>query len=278
VTNWLSEAGTYSLKSRHAGAEDPTADFLFGDLTGYCMHFSFAATYLFRSLGIPARVGIGYSVPASNRAGGSSLLIQAIHGHAWPEIYFKDIGWVIVDPAPQQTLVDMTTDPQNNLQQLLGDMLRNDASFDEFLESQQTSSISLQAILNVLALATVLTLIIAYLIKIYRLWIPARADSAKQYRVSYRAALDKLSAVGLHRDYGESREQFANRASELAPSIRQLTNSHLACALGGSDGAASSNRQWAALRDSIDKEIQHNTVTWKKILAFLNPFSWLMTK
>ena len=103
------------------------------------MHFSFAATYMFRSLGIPARVGIGYAVPASNKAGGSSLLIQAVHGHAWPEIYFRDIGWVIVDPAPQQTLVDMTTDPQNNLQQLLGDMLRNDASFDDFLQSQQTS-------------------------------------------------------------------------------------------------------------------------------------------
>ena len=84
------------------------------------MHFSFAATYLYRSLGIPARVGIGYSVPASNRAGGSALLIQAVHGHAWPEIYFKDIGWVIVDPAPQQTLVDMSTDPQNELQQLWG--------------------------------------------------------------------------------------------------------------------------------------------------------------
>ena len=47
------------------------------------------------------------------------MLIQAIHGHAWPEVYFKDYGWVIIDPAPQQTLVDMSTDPQNSLQQLL---------------------------------------------------------------------------------------------------------------------------------------------------------------
>ena len=68
-------------------------------------------------------------MPASNRAGGSALLIQAVHGHAWPEIYFKDIGWVIVDPTPQQTLVDMSTDPQNDLQQLLGDMLRDDTSY-----------------------------------------------------------------------------------------------------------------------------------------------------
>ena len=166
------------------------------------MHFSFAATYMFRSLGIPARVGIGYSVPASNKAGGSSLLIQAVHGHAWPEIYFRDIGWVIVDPAPQQTLVDMTTDPQNNLQQLLGDMLRNDASFDDFLESQQTSSINLQLILNVLYALVLATLLSAYTIKFYRIWIPSRAATDKQYRLSYRAMLDQLAAVGLHRQFG----------------------------------------------------------------------------
>ncbi len=113
---------------------------------------------------------------------GSSLLIQAVHGHAWPEIYFRDIGWVIVDPAPQQTLVDMTTDPQNNLQQLLGDMLRNDASFDDFLQSQQTSAINLQLILNVLYGLILATLLSAYTVKFYRSWIPSRAATDKQYR------------------------------------------------------------------------------------------------
>ena len=115
------------------------------------MHFSFAATYLYRSLGIPARVGIGYSVPASNRAGGSALLIQAVHGHAWPEIYFKDIGWVIVDPAPQQTLVDMSTNPQNDLQQLLGDMLRDDTSYAEFMESQQADLFDIRTLMTAIA-------------------------------------------------------------------------------------------------------------------------------
>ena len=64
------------------------------------------------------------------------MLIQAINGHAWPEIYLEGIGWTIVDPAPSRTLVDMSVDPQNSLQQLLGDMLRDEASFDEFIASQ----------------------------------------------------------------------------------------------------------------------------------------------
>lgn len=278
VKTYLDENGIYSLKNEHAYETDPAGSFLFGDLTGYCMHFSFAATYMFRSLGIPARVGIGYSVPASNRAGGSSLLIQAVHGHAWPEIYFRDIGWVIVDPAPQQTLVDMSTDPQNNLQQLLGDMLRNEASFDDFLESQQDSLIDIQLVLNSLYLLVLFTLLGSYCVKYYRLWIPAHAQLENQYRLSYRSVLDQLAAVGLHRNFGESREQFAARASKLAPSIQKITNQHLALALGDTEKTAYSQQQWTDLRAAVLKEIRANAEAGKKILALANPFSWLLSK
>ena len=277
VKTYLDENGIYSLKNEHAYADDPAASFLFGDLTGYCMHFSFAATYMFRALGIPARVGIGYSVPASNRAGGSSLLIQAIHGHAWPEIYFRDVGWVIVDPAPQQTLVDMTTDPQNELQQLLGDMLRDDASFEDFLESQQTSFIDLQVLLNTLYALALLIVLSGYSVKFYRLWIPAHVAADKQYRIGYRAALDKLSAVGIYRRYGESREQFARRASRIAPSITALTDAHLRSALGAAS-TSDSPTQWHTLRSGIDQELRAGIATTRRMLAALNPFSWLMTR
>ena len=278
IKTYLDENGIYSLKNDHAYETDPAASFLFGDLTGYCMHFAFAATYMYRSLGIPARVGIGYSVPASNRAGGSSLLIQAVHGHAWPEIYFRDIGWVIVDPAPQQTLVDMTTDPQNSLQQMLGDMLRDETSFQDFLEAQQSSFIPLQTLLNITYLLLAATLTLAYLVKYYRLWAPARSGAASQYRISYRAALDRLSALGIRRRLGESREQFAARASVLAPSIRPMTGAHLAAALGSQTESGLDTAQWKLMSHTLDREIQHNTQPWQRALAILNPFSWLLTR
>lgn len=278
IKSYLDENGIYSLRNDHAYEADPAASFLFGDLTGYCMHFSFAATYMFRSIGIPARVGIGYSVPASNRSGGSALLVQAIHGHAWPEVYFKDIGWVIIDPAPQQTLVDMSTDPQNDLQQLLGDMLRNDASFDEFLESQQTSFLQLQTLLNILYSSMALILLVAYLIKAYRLWIPMVAGEEEQLRLSYRAVLDRLSAVGLYRDFGESRERFAERISQNIPSAKPLTQTHLAFALGSRGPESLQNSEWQRLDSAIRNEISSSTPTWRRALATLNPFSWLFTK
>lgn len=277
IKTYLDENGIYSLKNEHAYETDPAASFLFGDLTGYCMHFSFAATYMLRSIGIPARVGIGYSVPASNRAGGSALLVQAVHGHAWPEIYFKDIGWVIVDPAPQQTLVDMSTDPQNELQQLLGDMLRDDASFADFMEEQQSGLIDIQTLLNIVYGLLVAAIVLGYSIRAYRYFAPSVYGPEQQYRLAYRAALDQLAGVGVIRHYGESREQFAARAAVTSPSIEPATATHLARSLGAnhSDSAAT---DWKTIRRAIAKEIGQNTPRWRRALAVCNPYSWLFTR
>ena len=78
VVLWLGREGTYSLRSGHAHAEDPTADFLFGDRTGYCVHFAHAAVYLMRSLGVPARVGAGYAVEEAARHGAGTSTMAPI--------------------------------------------------------------------------------------------------------------------------------------------------------------------------------------------------------
>ncbi len=278
IKTYLDENGIYSLRNEHAYETDPAASFLFGDLTGYCMHFAFAATYMYRSLGIPARVGIGYSVPATNRAGGSALLVQAIHGHAWPEIYFRGVGWVIVDPAPQQTLVDMSTDPQNELQQLLGDMLRDEAAFEEFLESQQSSLINLALLRQAVVSLLLLVVISAYLTKLYRYWLPGHGTANKQYRTCYRAALDAFAAIGKSRRAGESRESFAMRMGSLSPTMQRLTAAHLAAALGGMQQAQYTQAEWQDMTRHVRKDIQSHVPAWKRLLGFLNPFSWLFSR
>jgi transglutaminase-like putative cysteine protease len=278
IKSYLDENGIYSLKNEHAFAQDPAASFLFGDLTGYCMHFAFAATYLYRSIGIPARVGIGYSVPASNRAGGSALLVQAIHGHAWPEVYFEDLGWVIIDPAPRQTLVDMTTDPQNGLQQMLGDMLRNDAAFEEFLDAQSSSGIPLQLILNALYSMVAGALVVGYLVKAYRTLIVQFAGNTNIYRLSYRANLDRLAAMGFRRRIGESRESFARRVGNISPSFKHLTDNHLQCALGRVNPHPLATAEWREMSHKVRDELRSNIPLWKRLLATLNPYPWLLVR
>ena len=276
IKEYLDRNGIYSLKNEHAYAEDPPASFLFGNLTGYCMHFSFAATYMLRSVGVPARVGIGYLVPAANRAGGSSLLIQAINGHAWPEVYLEGIGWVIVDPAPAQTLVDMSVDPQNSLQQLLGDMLRDEASFEDFIASQQDSQFPFALIGRVMLALIVGLLLSAYIVKAYRLRAPYWARNTQSYFLSYRASLDTLCALGVMRRYGESRESFAHRVAELSPSFATLSRSHLAQSLGGGLTLNEANNS-IALHNQVKQELAQRLPLYKRVLAFIRPLSWTRT-
>ena len=278
IKTYLDRNGIYSLKNEHAYEQDPAASFLFGDLTGYCMHFAFAATYMYRSIGIPARVGVGYSVPAANRAGGSSLLIQAIHGHAWPEIYFEDLGWVIVDPAPQQTLVDMTTDPQDSLQQLLGDMLRNDTSFNEFIQQQDSGLLDLDLLISILGWTLLAGILAGYTVKIYRIWIPTGSALDKQYLVSYRYALDHLAAAGFSRQAGESRERFAQRIHDVSPTFTNLTNAHLSQAFGERGHNQPNAETWALARREVQHEINHSTPGWRIFVGWINPFSWMLAK
>jgi transglutaminase-like putative cysteine protease len=292
VKSWLDENGIYSLKNEHAYATDPAASFLFGDLTGYCVHFAYAATYLYRSLGIPARVGVGYSVPSANRAGGSALLIQAVNGHAWPEIYLEGLGWVIVDPAPRQTLVDMSVEPQDSLQQLLGDMLRDDAAFQAFLQDQAGTPMVNWALLSRSLILLALTLLaLSYLIKSYRLRRAAWASQAEQYRLVYRAALDLLAAHGLRRRFGESREAFARRLSAQLPAFKTISDWHLAAtpgyafdaslAIAGAgnmrDNNTHSKQQWASMSAELHKQLRQSQSWWQKALAVCHPSPWLLS-
>jgi protein-glutamine gamma-glutamyltransferase len=286
VKAWLDDNGIYSLKNQHAYADDPAASFLFGDVTGYCIHFSYAATYMYRSLGIPARVAVGYSVPAANRAGGSALLIQAIHGHAWPEIYLDGLGWVIVDPAPSRTLVDMSSDPQDSLQQMLADMLRDDASFEAFLNSQSESTLpSLRQVALTMLWSALLLLLMAYLIRFWRQFSPLWSSPDALYRTQYRAALDLLSAYGIRRRAGESREAFARRTDTQLPAFQQMTDLHLHCAPGYAYAQQSTTaamatvpkEQWYRLRHQLQQEIKHSQPRWRQLLAAMHPLAWLAT-
>ena len=124
ISGWLSKEGIYSLKNEHGGAEDPTASFLFGDLTGYCVHFSHAAAYLMRSAGVPARVATGYAVSESARQGGSALLLSGAASHAWPEVFIDGFGWVVLDVYPERALDPPEQPMDADLQRLLGELAR----------------------------------------------------------------------------------------------------------------------------------------------------------
>lgn len=269
IRHYLEQHGVYSARKRRLVGDDPTGQFLFGDMHGYCVHFAHAAVLLLRTQGIPARVALGYAVQTRQHGAGGAVLVLDSQAHAWPEIFVRGVGWVTFDIHPERSeepppqLVDV------DLESLWGELARKE---QDTPKAKQTDAVlpwrPLVAALGLLGLGL---LAVAYLVKIVR---RLRAGTP---RTIYRGVLDRLSDVGAARRPGESREQHAARLAALAPSFVSLTQLHLRATLGrgaGPDTLASS----AALARAVGRELGHNLKTSLRLAGWLNPIGWWFTR
>jgi len=280
---WMDGEVTYSMQNTRLEGPDPAGDFLFGDRVGYCVHIAHAAVFLLRARGIPARVGTGYAVPASQRRG-SVLVATSADAHAWPEVYLNGLGWVIIDIAPEQT-----DDPAGEpLDDAVFDRLAELARQDPVTETtdfapptrrwrpMQAARATARAIAFVLGLA----LLVLYAGKTWRRVAPRVARPAHAPRVAYRAALDALADLGIRRRFGETREAFAARVAPIAPSFAALTRTHLADALGPRRGGttAPEARALAEVSARVGRESRASRPRWRRWLGALDPISFLRTR
>ncbi|MFI6283619.1 DUF3488 and DUF4129 domain-containing transglutaminase family protein [Streptomyces sp. NPDC051018] len=67
---------------------------------GFCVHFSFSMAAMARTLGIPARVAVGFTPGTAQANGIMSVGIR--DAHAWPELYFEGVGWTRFEPTPSR--------------------------------------------------------------------------------------------------------------------------------------------------------------------------------
>lgn len=74
-------------------------DFLFDVRRGYCEQFASVFAAMARSLGIPTRVAVGYTWGSWDPAR-QEYVVRGHHGHAWPEVYFAGVGWIMFEPTP----------------------------------------------------------------------------------------------------------------------------------------------------------------------------------
>ncbi|MGP5220296.1 transglutaminase TgpA family protein [Arthrobacter rhombi] len=76
--------------------------------SGYCTHYSAAMALMARTLGVPSRIVVGYAPGRSNGAQAlgsdgkqwSGYDLSPSSAHAWPELFFPDLGWVPFEPTP----------------------------------------------------------------------------------------------------------------------------------------------------------------------------------
>lgn len=66
---------------------------------GYCEQFAATMAYLARLAGIPARVAVGFT--GGVEVGDDVWRVTNRDAHAWPELYFPNVGWVRFEPTPR---------------------------------------------------------------------------------------------------------------------------------------------------------------------------------
>jgi hypothetical protein len=95
----------YSLKPGIAPDGDQLAWFLFTTKRGYCSYFAFAMTLMLRSLGIPARVAVGFFIEPQSGAF-DYYPVRSDMAHAWVEVFYPGYGWIDYDPTTTQLAED----------------------------------------------------------------------------------------------------------------------------------------------------------------------------
>jgi hypothetical protein len=75
--------------------------FLFDLQLGYCNYYASAEVIMLRSVGVPARLAVGFA-QGERRPGTNTYLVHQKDAHAWPEVYFPGLGWVEFEPTASQ--------------------------------------------------------------------------------------------------------------------------------------------------------------------------------
>ncbi len=106
------------------GDQEPIDWVLFDHKQAFCNYYASAEIVMLRSLGIPARLAVGYAEGERISPGGTEEIptlqsggenipqetqitndifdVRHRDAHAWPEVYFPNIGWVEFEPTVSQ--------------------------------------------------------------------------------------------------------------------------------------------------------------------------------
>ncbi|HAP75681.1 MAG TPA: hypothetical protein DCR14_06315, partial [Acidimicrobiaceae bacterium] len=97
LQNFFRTSFTYDIDVQYGNSNDAIEAFL-RDRRGFCQQFAGTFAVMARSLGIPARVAVGFT-PGELGADGL-YRVYGRHAHAWPEIWLSGIGWIPMEPTP----------------------------------------------------------------------------------------------------------------------------------------------------------------------------------
>jgi len=138
ITQYLRRTINYSVTIENPpDNREPLEWFLFDQRAGFCNYYASSEVMMLRSLGVPARLAVGYAQGAWNDDQ-KAYVVLGKDSHSWPEVYFPGIGWVPFEPTVSQPLGvypagDETPD-ESREREAVGP---SEPTFDPFRQAQQ---------------------------------------------------------------------------------------------------------------------------------------------
>jgi transglutaminase-like putative cysteine protease len=103
ITDYLRDEIRYTKTMPNPPLGSNTLEwFLLDYKQGYCNYYATAEVILLRAVGIPARMAVGFAQGDRDPAQPGLWSVRIRDAHAWPEVYFPNIGWIQFEPTASQ--------------------------------------------------------------------------------------------------------------------------------------------------------------------------------
>lgn len=114
ITSYLRTTIKYetNITGTPPSGEDPLLWVLFDHRKGFCMYSASAEVLMLRTLGIPARMAVGFAEGTYDEER-DRYTVARMDAHAWPEVYFPQIGWIEFEPTGNQQPLDRPLAPRD---------------------------------------------------------------------------------------------------------------------------------------------------------------------
>ena len=207
LIGWMEVNTSYTLDiPRLPRGADAVEQYLFEDKQGFCEQIATALVVMMRSLGVPARLGVGYA-PGERNPFTGLFEVKASDAHAWAEIYFPGIGWQIFDPTAS---VPLAGD---------GGLRRASSGIGSFLAARIPAIPA--AVARVLVAIVVLGVLSAVGAQVLGRSSRRRRLASQTWAVIWQARLDEIGAErGRPRRDSESLREYIEVFRHLAPHER----------------------------------------------------------
>ncbi len=216
IEHHLRDTYRYDLDAPALPAETDFVDhFLFETKAGYCTHFATAMIVMLRSVGVPARMPIGFTAGEYDEEA-DLYVVREQDAHAWVEAWLPGTGWVDFDPTP------LGDEENESMAGKLRDLPATiAAAINEGLVWVAAHSVRL-------ALAVALaTLLIAAGVYLPRWWrrrvrrLPVNANAPERVQHAWQQAVRWLAHQGMPRAASDAPWEFQQHAGERFPAVAQ---------------------------------------------------------